>query len=298
MDSYAGLHGFTLAERGLLRQAEHVVAALPDNDPDGEPLRCHEVARVVAHFIRRPVIDGRYGALEHSWLGLQPDNGDEGYRDTVRRVSQHGKLLDTYAPGRVPQVMLVDASAITIPERISYEPGPQRTDIREELVGQLIRHVARVTEEQQARGRYDTPLRRPAQPIEAITATLRLLAQHTLGIERGRQLQYDPDSESELPGEVLPGCWTVGSYAIECFIPPGATERQFALYETVRYGGDRDSPPDYEAVPVLRGSEVDIFTAMHRIALENVLQNMHEGWLHFQLEDAAAGPAEPESETP
>lgn len=91
---------------------------------EGE-VRCHELARAVARIWRTlDVIDGKYGLVEHSWL-VDP------------RFRCH--VIDTYVPGALPQVQLIDVSPLGIPNR--YHPGPNRTDIRLDIVEALCNRM-------------------------------------------------------------------------------------------------------------------------------------------------------------
>lgn len=82
-----------------------LVARVPNHlDERGREIRCHELARAVAReLLRRAglgtpgirVVDGRLGAIEHSWLELTSALKDQA-------------ILDVYTPGRVPQVQLID----------------------------------------------------------------------------------------------------------------------------------------------------------------------------------------------
>src|SRR6185369_612291 len=87
---------------------------------EGE-VRCHELARAVARVWRTlDVVDGKYGIVEHSWL-VDP------------RFPYH--VIDTYTPGALPQVQLIDVSPLGIPNR--YHPGEDRRDIRLPIVEDL-----------------------------------------------------------------------------------------------------------------------------------------------------------------
>lgn len=287
---------FTPRHLALRDEAQRIVALLPDEPLDlpREQLRsCHVVARVVARFTGLPVIDGAYGAMPHSWLGLEPAQPDEPYAETVKR--NVWKLLDVYAPGRIPMVQLVECSSVLLPERSGYIPGPPLDEVSQREVEELVQIVRRRMQEQDAQRQYSAPDRRPATPVAALTATLRLLAEHTLGLEAGRKLEYDPTCEFELDpqveGEVLPGGWSCGGYLIAALVAQVPGEelfvRTFVLYSVVSSGYSREAPPDYDTVELARGSETDIFAAIHRERLTNALQAMHEVWMHYQLEDAA-----------
>jgi hypothetical protein len=73
-----------------------LVAAIPDGieELEGFKIRCHELARVASLILEVPFVDGRYGAVEHSWL------------EWVDR-SKHRTILDVYAVGQEPMVQLI-----------------------------------------------------------------------------------------------------------------------------------------------------------------------------------------------
>lgn len=99
----------------LWRQARLLVDFIPERV--GRDIRCHELARVIARVLgpELTVKDGLYGRVQHSWLV-----GD-------------GFVLDVYAPGRLPQVQLID-DFFTLPERDLYKAGEPRSDIDEEWI--------------------------------------------------------------------------------------------------------------------------------------------------------------------
>jgi hypothetical protein len=74
-----------------LHIAIEVVAAIPNPPIGGAPLRCHEVARVVKHFIPGArVVDGLFHRNNaHSWL-----------------VFSNGDIIDPYCIHAFPQVQL------------------------------------------------------------------------------------------------------------------------------------------------------------------------------------------------
>lgn len=113
---------FTAQDFELLDAAQLIVRDIPD-DPKWN-LRCHEVARVVGKLLHLQVVDGKYGAIEHSWC-VTPDL----------------HILDVYAVGRMPQVQLADPFVIGELYKSGWKQGP-REDIREEQVTELIRAVA------------------------------------------------------------------------------------------------------------------------------------------------------------
>ena len=140
MISHSATAVFTAKELAALKYAERIVACLPDEDANGDVLRCHEVARVVSHFLGLPVMDGYYGpergqmtGVEHSWLYFRPltDEGDEAIGLN---------FLDPYCIGRLPQVQLVHTHW-NLPHQDIYKPGYPREDVRDAVVAALIQHV-------------------------------------------------------------------------------------------------------------------------------------------------------------
>lgn len=94
MKSFAS-NRFSEGELRALRLAEIYVAKI------GEApflIRCHELAHAMQRIfislgIQFETVDGMYGPIEHTWL-----------------VTTRGNILDTYVPGREPQVQLIDMS--------------------------------------------------------------------------------------------------------------------------------------------------------------------------------------------
>jgi hypothetical protein len=116
-------------DKGLLRRAEALVASLPDEATPGE-VRCHELARAVGRVLGLPVQDGRYGMVEHSWLWTEEPRG------------RQPNVIDVYAVGRLPMVQLVDMGHF-LPENRSYVPGPERDDVRGDVVDLLVESMSR-----------------------------------------------------------------------------------------------------------------------------------------------------------
>ena len=123
MKGYTSTHCLSPREVEIFELVTAFVAALPERDREGAPVRCHEVARAVARYLDLvgvvgvQVVDGRYFAAEHTWLVL-------GSR----------LILDTYAVARLPVVQLI------LPWFGSVEPyqaGAARTDINEGVVTML-----------------------------------------------------------------------------------------------------------------------------------------------------------------
>lgn len=126
MNSYSETEVFPGWALSLFERARIIVERLSDRDSQGRVLRCHEVARIaaaelepfLAEGVSIVVRDGHYSYAEHSWLVL-----------AVKNNSRY--ILDTYAVGQLPQVRLLipDLHHATL-----YEPGKERTDIREDVV--------------------------------------------------------------------------------------------------------------------------------------------------------------------
>ena len=89
-------------------------------------VRCHELARAVGKMLGLEVVDGKYGAVDHSWL-------------VTRRGAEEVQtmtVLDVYAVGRLPQVQLLSIETL-LPHGM-YRPGPTRTDIDEVFVQEIV----------------------------------------------------------------------------------------------------------------------------------------------------------------
>lgn len=123
---YAAEEIFSTEEIILFGWAERFAAKVPSRQPDGEWVRCHEVARAVGGLLNLTVVDGVYGHVQHSWLDLP----------VAERPDLRRHVLDVYAPGRLPRVQLIDAWYL-LPEGSSYKPGLARGDIREDIVAWL-----------------------------------------------------------------------------------------------------------------------------------------------------------------
>lgn len=118
---------FSRREIDFLYRATRIVASLPDKDPAGELLRCHEVARVVGRLLHLDVLDGRYEyGCDHSWCVITRDIG----------WSRGFSILDPYTIGRIPPVQLICVIPM-MPNR--YFPEARRKDIREDVIEYLLR---------------------------------------------------------------------------------------------------------------------------------------------------------------
>lgn len=133
MRGYAEIEVFGPRPIELLAMTTVMVQAFPDR-MDDEWVRCHEVARAVAHVLFGDfcnVVDGVFGATDHSWIE-GPLHGGPGDGEFI---------LDPYAVGRLPMVQLIDTRHRTLPYRELYKERKRRTDIRSKVVDALIQIV-------------------------------------------------------------------------------------------------------------------------------------------------------------
>lgn len=138
MRSHSQTEVFNAAEIDCLKMAARIVAKLPNVGPTGEPIRCHEVARIVGAVLGMQVCDGLYGFVDHSWLWTTPFIKD----DIVGRIGVPN-ILDPYCVGSLPQVRLVDCSVVSLPHvGWSYRPSGKRTDIHEIFVAEMVGKIA------------------------------------------------------------------------------------------------------------------------------------------------------------
>jgi hypothetical protein len=129
MIGYAAREIFTEQEGDLLAKAEGLVDVAP-YELEGDLVRCHELARAVGRILDLQYCDGWFGMIDHSWLWTRPPRLIDGFfADGVPNV------LDVYAPGRLPQVVLV-ASSPHLP--YEYRRGDGRSDVRAPTVEALI----------------------------------------------------------------------------------------------------------------------------------------------------------------
>lgn len=115
---------FSEKDLSLLNATQAIVELLPERTPDGNLVRCHEVARIVGGILNLNVQDGKYGACDHSWLLIPVKNWIP-------------KILDPYCVGSLPIVRIVDCSPI-FPYFNLYKFGPVRTDILFEFIQDQI----------------------------------------------------------------------------------------------------------------------------------------------------------------
>jgi hypothetical protein len=126
MQNYSALEVFPQE----IQRARELIERAWDLIPDSEGmLRCHELARVAQDLLSHSpnpslqtvVMDGKYGAVEHSWLMFP--------------WSPETHILDVYCVGRLPQVQL---TILACPGTDTlYRPGKPREDIDHVLVKRL-----------------------------------------------------------------------------------------------------------------------------------------------------------------
>lgn len=141
---------FSQREIECLALAGVIVGELPDVDRNGDSVRCHEVARLVAQVINSHyndtvlyVQDGSYGFVEHSWLWTSPPPKE--YVGIINAPN----VLDPYSVGQLPQVQLVDCSSSGLPHfGYSYRLGDWRKDIKEDFIASHVRQLKELIESQ------------------------------------------------------------------------------------------------------------------------------------------------------
>lgn len=133
MQSFHESKHLSAAAVDLFHAAQRIVESIPDPSPGEEPWRCHEVARVVGSELGLEVIDGVYGIVDHSWLVIPMGTDDK--RDAI---------LDVYAVGALPQVVLVD-TYYALPTTKNYRQRETRTDIRIEAIRRMKEGLVKVT---------------------------------------------------------------------------------------------------------------------------------------------------------
>ena len=114
---------FLPEQRELYERAACLMAIFEE---EFEPLRCHEVTRVVADVcnVSSAVVDGFFDHIDHSWIELLGPGS--------RRV-----ILDVYAVGRLPLVQLVDTGTRLLPYAALYKARSFRNDIRHDVMKRL-----------------------------------------------------------------------------------------------------------------------------------------------------------------
>ncbi len=127
MRSYSEVFVFTERMVKIMHHAEKLVQLAPQLVPV-DRLRCHEVTRYVAYWLEQSwgtatiTVDGKYGAVEHSWMIF---------------VDEPGVILDVYAVGRLPQVQLVEARFPMSGRYNLYTVGKKRDDIYQNVIDDL-----------------------------------------------------------------------------------------------------------------------------------------------------------------
>ena len=136
MIGYAEREVFTNDELVMLGRAQKLVEPVP-YELDGEPVRCHELARAVGRMLGLEHEDGHFGFVEHTWLWTGEYDG-KGHRWSLPNI------LDVYVPGSVPQVQLVHMGATGLPSRyfLAVVIG---LDVRQPIVDRLLSIMEGVT---------------------------------------------------------------------------------------------------------------------------------------------------------
>jgi hypothetical protein len=129
-------------EINLLHKAEQIVEKIPDlYGKNQKPVRCHEVARIVAKILDISVQDGYYGYIEHSWCWtskLKP-------RLVGRIRIGIPNILDTYCVGSLPKVRLVACDNTALPHAgVAYRADEMRNDIDEEFIRQTVLSILKI----------------------------------------------------------------------------------------------------------------------------------------------------------
>lgn len=117
---------FTSDEIKLWNVARQLVEPIP-GEIEGDRVDVMHLARAVGQIMDRPVQDGFYGGMPHTWLWT----GNPNERD-LKYFSVHGwtpatRILDIKVPWTHPNVLLVD-SQMSLPDLPFY-----RTRLRPEL---------------------------------------------------------------------------------------------------------------------------------------------------------------------
>jgi hypothetical protein len=144
---YSATQVFSYVEQAILRRVTHMVEEIdPTKLPRSTlveerggaalipPLRCHELACAVAHYVgdgaRKHfdsflLVDGKYGHVDHSWIEWTYN----------RRV-----IFDVYCVRRLPMVQLVSAEGLLPEHRDLYRGDPGlRSDARVDVVEYLLK---------------------------------------------------------------------------------------------------------------------------------------------------------------
>ena len=132
MKGYSEKNVFTKKAKHCLKIANDIIEYMGNGY---NKIRCHELARVCYKIIKENrypeivIVDGLYGAVDHSWLII----------DNV--------ILDVYVIGRLPQTQLVSPSIPGIRFDQTYKERAERTDIDEKLINRIVKKVIAQDEE-------------------------------------------------------------------------------------------------------------------------------------------------------
>ena len=94
---------------------------------------------MVGQILDLPVVDGHYGRMDHEWCAILRHPADP--RSSLPWRHQRA-ILDPYCVGRLPQVQLLDTATMGLPHGCAYTPGPDRTDIRDNQVREIVAALA------------------------------------------------------------------------------------------------------------------------------------------------------------
>ena len=134
MITYSEREIFCSNDVRLLKVAEKLIGKINERNFDGE-LRCHELARAVGQVLELPHQDGEYLFSQHTWLWVGP------VQPNRAKAGQYPSILDVYAVGSLPQVQLFDTFPLLGRVGTVYKPGPERTDIKQGVVDELVRQM-------------------------------------------------------------------------------------------------------------------------------------------------------------
>lgn len=143
MKSYSEEFVFTRREQKIWRAALQMVGSLHFDEEQERLIRCHELARAVGQLLELPVIDGRFGMFEHSWLWTRTL--------TIEESTQWGqggwlhedrpRILDVYRPGAMPMVVMLDTWCL-LSHRERFVIEEPRTDIDDRMVDRLVSQLS------------------------------------------------------------------------------------------------------------------------------------------------------------
>ena len=162
MIGYTEAEVVTKLDLELLKHATNLVALCPGKI-GGKWVRCHELARAVGEVLGLEIVDGSYGAMEHSWLMVRSGIGERGVL-----------VLDVYVPAALPQVQL---RPYWLGAPVMYRAGEMRKDIRKHVVKQLLDAM---------RSEANAPPPSGVRTVKARGLELRILLNVLEGYARGR----------------------------------------------------------------------------------------------------------------